>query len=138
MSWNETIYDTEYNKFFKILRTKNKFVGNDVMIKMARGVFVEAEAEENYEKCKAMIDAWNDATELPPIKDIKEDLKSEVSEDDIMETLGESEFVGDNHDVDRLMDSVMDTVDEFLNGQFSIEDTVVYIRDLLEDFNNAQ
>ena len=147
MAWNKEIYEQEYNRFFRGFRLQYDYDNPKRISKRANEVFYEAEAEENYEKCQAMLDAYRDATTLPPREEDKELPKIYDGVVHAPDDLDDHEFPvdaltgpfdGGKHDADKLYDILLENLDEYLSGHVSRNQFMTDMRDLLDDYDNAQ
>ena len=145
MSWNSEVYEREYNRFFRGFRLQYDYENPKKISKRANEVFYEAEAEQNFEKCKAMIDAYHDATTLPRTEEDENApriydgvVHSHVLDDDGKEVPNQPRFTGEEHDADLLYDSILEILDDYIAKGLSRDAFLGDLLDILDDYDNAQ
>ena len=156
MSWNAEIYEREYNRFFRGFRLQHDHDNPRRVSARASQVFYEAQDAQNYEKCKAMIDAYHDAVTLPPNPDEKimpiyddivhrpdeiEITDTHISGTPFQETFDGDEkptFNGSEDDKDMLFDITLALMDDYLAGKLTRDDLIQDFFDLLDDYENAR
>ena len=156
MSWNAEIYEREYNRFFRGFRLQHDHDNPRRVSARASQVFYEAQDAQNYEKCKAMIDAYHDAVTLPPNPDekIMPIYDGIVHRPDDLDVHGERmepyippfpetedekpTFNGSEDDKDLLFDISLALMDDYLAGKLTRDDLIQDFFDLLDDYENAR